>query len=172
MRKVYFALAILAMLLGCGTSFAQQNCHDLSALNAQSLGPQGWFLVPGSTRGVFDHQLLSPYFIDYIPGESAYPSIVAGRYWDFTQIWHFRDIHGNEIGTFTVSNYHSSFPLPIGKAGLGMYNGTGKITSGTGIFDGAAGKVHESGPFIIWFGEDGNVYGQYNATYIVRVCMN
>lgn len=53
-----------------------------------------------------------------------------------------------------------------------MYDGTGKITGGTGILDGATGKVHESGPYILWFGEDGNLYGQYNATYIVRVCMN
>jgi len=72
---------------------------------------------------------------------------------------------------FTVSNYHASFPLPTGKAGMGMYNGTGKITSGTGLFNGATGTVSESGPYIIWFAEDGSVYGQYNATYIVRVCM-
>ena len=172
MRNLYFALAILAILLGCGTGFAQQNCHDLRALNTQRLGPEGWLLEPGSTRGVFDLQLLSPYFIEYIPGESAYPSIVAGRYWDYTQIWHFQDNDGNEIGTFTAGNYHASFPLPIGKAGMGMYNGTGRITGGTGIFDGATGKVQESGPYMIWFAEDGNVYGQYNATYSARVCMN
>ncbi len=172
MQKLCFAIAILAILLACGSSFAQQNCHDLRAINTQSLGPEGWLLVPGATRGVLDQQLFSPHFIEYIPGESAYPSIVAGRYWDYTQIWHFQDNDGNEIGTFTASNYHASFPLPIGKAGMGMYNGTGKITAGTGVFDKASGKVQESGTYMIWFGEDGNVYGQYNATYIARVCMN
>jgi hypothetical protein len=172
MKGIYVVLAVLVLLLGCGPAFAQQNCHDLRALNTQSLGPQGWLLVPGSTRGVFDQQLLSPYYIEYISGQSAYPSVVAGRYLDYTQIWHFRDKDANETGTFTVSNYHASFPLPTGKAGMGMYNGTGKITSGTGMFYGATGTVQESGPYIIWFAEDGSVYGQYNATYIVRVCMN
>jgi hypothetical protein len=172
MRKLYFALAILVMLLGCGVGFAQQNCHDLRALNTQSLGPEGWLLVPGSTRGVLDQQPLSPYYIEYIPGQSAYPSPVAGRYWDYTQIWHFRDKDANEIGTFTVSNYHASFPIPTGKAFMGIFTGTGKITSGTVMFSGATGTVHETGPYIVWFAEDGSVYGQYNATYVVRVCMN
>ena len=172
MRKRYIVLAILVVLVGCGAGFAQKSCHDLRALNTQSLGPEGWTLAPGSTRGVFDGQLLSPYFIEYIPGQIAYPSIVAGRQWDFTQIWHFRDKDGNEIGTFTASDYHASFPLPPGKAGMGTYNATGRISSGTGMFDGATGTVHESGPYIIWFAPDGSVFGQYNATYVVRVCMN
>jgi len=74
MARIYFALAIIVVLLGCATGFAQQNCHDLRALNTQSLGPAGWLLVPGSSRGVFDQQLLSPYYIEYKPGQSAYPS--------------------------------------------------------------------------------------------------
>ncbi len=172
MRRFCFAVAIVVMWLGCaGGAFSQQQCHDLRALNTQSLGTNGWLLVPGATRGIFDGQLLSPYYIEYQPGQAGYPNLVAGRYWDFSQVWTFHDKEGKTTGTFTVSNYHASFPVPTGKAGMGMYNGSGKITGGTGIFSGATGTVMESGPYIIWFEDDGTVYGQYNATYVVRVCI-
>ena len=177
MRRTYFAMIAIVVLLGFASpALAQSKCHDLRALNTQylavdPLGNGGWSLVPGTTSGVVDWQQLSPYFIEYIPGNSAYPNAVAGRYWDFTQIWHFNDQNGVEIGTFTVGSYHASFPLPTGKGGMGNFVGGGKITGGTGIFEGASGSLNENGPYLIWF-ENGWTYGRYNATYIARVCTN
>jgi hypothetical protein len=178
MRKLGFAIAVLGALSGlAGVAFAQDGCHDLRALNSQTLtidplGNGGWGLLPGATTGILDGQELSPNYIEYIPGKAAYPNAVAGRYWEYTQVWHFNDKNGRETGTLTVTDYHASFPVPTGKAGMGTYTGTGKITSGTGLFLGATGTVHESGPYLFWFSEDGWMFGKYNATYVVRVCTN
>jgi hypothetical protein len=174
MRKVFVAITTLGLLLTAAVALGQ-TCHDMSALNSQTLmidpgGNGGWSLVPGTTTGILDTHSFSPNYIDYIPGQSAYPSRVAGRYWEYTQIWHFNDKDGKEIGTFTVTDYHASFPVPTGKAGMGTYNGTGKITGGTGIFQNATGTVHENGPYLFWFSEDGWMFGKYNATYVARVC--
>lgn len=176
MRKAEMAvLVVLIVLLGCASGFCQ-SCRVLYALNTQSLavdpeGSGGWNLVPGTTKAIFNWQEFSPDFIEYVPGNAAYPSAVAGRYWDFKQVWHFVDKNSKqEIGTFTITHYRASFPLPAGKAGMGTLNGGGDITSGTGIFEGVTGTLNETGPYIVWFGEDGWTYGQYNATYTARLC--
>lgn len=175
-NKLGLITAVTAVLLiGCSIAMAQSKCHTLRALNTQTLAvsPTGdgtWYLAPGTTSGIIDWQEMSPYMIEYIPGDAAYPNAVAGRYWNFTQKWYFNK-DGSEIDTFTVSDYHSSFPLPAGKAGMGTYNGSGKITGGTGIFEGVTGTVSENGPYLIWFTEDGWTLGTYQATYNVRICM-
>ncbi len=172
MARTLIAIAMMVILLGCVTgAFAQENCHDFRALNNQTYtDATSWVLVRGTTTGLLDQQPLSPDYVEYIPGNFAFPSAVAGRYWAFTQIWYFNDQNGNQIGTFTVTDYHSSFPIPTGKAGLAIYNGNGKITSGTGIFDGATGTLNESGPYLFWFEADG-FHGKYNATYVAKICM-
>ncbi len=175
-RSGLITTLVTVLLAGCSVAFAQSNCHTLRALNTQTLavspiGEGSWYLEPGTTSGIIDWQEMSPNMIEYIPGDAAYPNAVAGRYWNFTQIWYFNDKNGHEIGTFTVTDYHSSFPLPAGKAGMGTYNGSGKITSGTGMFEGATGAVSENGPYLIWFTEDGWTHGKYQATYNVRICM-
>lgn len=179
MTKTHLAIIMTVIMLGCALgASAQQNCQDLRALNTQTLsvdpqGNGGWLLLPGATTGVLNGQPLSPHYIEYIPpqeGGSAYPNAVAGRYWDFTQKWYFQDANGHEVGTFTVSAYHASFPVPTGKAGMGNFVGSGKITGGTGIFEGASGSMTETGPYLLWFTEDGWTHGQYNATYIARIC--
>jgi hypothetical protein len=180
MRRIYPAIVVIVLMFLTSAGLAQPKCVDLRALNTQTLavdplGNGGWNLSPGTTTGVVNWAPLSPNYIEYIPpasGGSKYPNAVAGRYWDFTQVWYFNDVNGNEIGTFTVGSYHASFPLPAGKGGMGNFVGGGKITGGTGIFEGASGSLTETGIYLIWLGEDGWTYGKYNATYVAKICMN
>lgn len=179
MSRTCISIVIVLVLLGCASrAAAQQPCSDLRALNTQTFaadpeGNGGWTLLAGTTSGILDWQPVKLNYIEYLPpesGGSAYPSAVAGRYWDFTQTWYFQDANGHEIGTLSVGSYHASFPVPSGKGGAGNFVGNGKITGGTGIFAGASGTVNESGPYLLWFTEDGWMRGSYNASYIARVC--
>lgn len=172
-RFSFFVVVSIFVLFAANT-FAQK-CHNLQILNNQTLtvnlitNEGDWYLDANSVRGLLDLQLVTP-TVQYIPGNSAYPSAVAGRYWDYQKKWDF----GNG-DTFTVGNYHASFPIPPGKAGMGTFNGTGKIIGGTGIFEGATGTESETGPYLTWVMVDGNgvpwLMGKYNATSVIRVCM-
>ncbi len=176
MRKFSCALAFLIMLIGCGSAFAQQKCRDLRILNNQTLmvnlitNEGDWYLDANSVRGLLDLELVTP-TMQYIPGTSSYPNAVAGRYWDVQKTWDF----GNG-DSFTVGNFHASFPIPPGKVGMGTFNGSGKIIGGTGKFEGATGTENEHGPYLMWIMVDGNgvpwLMGKYNATSVSRVCTN
>jgi hypothetical protein len=169
-----FVAVALALLVCSSSTLAQQRCQDFRALYHQTLmvnlisNEGDWIQDPDPIRGLLDLQPVTP-TVQYIPGNSAYPSAVAGRYWDYQQKWDF----GNG-DTFTVGNYHASFPIPPGKAGMGTFNATGKIMSGTGIFEGATGTEVETGPYLTWITVDENgvpwLMGKYNAMVVIRVC--
>ncbi len=176
LRLRFLVLAAALVLVFSVSVFAQQKCHDIRVLNQQTLkvnlltGEGDWYLDLDSIGALFDLQPVSP-TVQYIPGTSTSPNAVIGRYSNYQKIWDF-----GKGDTFTVSNYHATFPVPPGKAGLGTFNGTGKITGGTGIFEGATGTETESGPYVTWPTVDGNgvpwVMGKYNGMSIIRVCMN
>ncbi len=174
MCRARFMVFAFIMLVFGASALAQGKCHDFRALYHQTLwvnlntGVGEWYLDPDPIRGLFDLQPISP-LIQYIPGSSAYPNAVAGRYWDYQVIWDFGD--GN---TITVGDYRASFPLPPGNAGMGTFMGTGKITGGTGVFEGATGTENESGPFLMWTIVDDQgmpwLTGKYSAMVSIRVC--
>ncbi len=175
MRIYRYLLITIAAALVVPVAASQRTCHTFTAMNTQTLlvdpyGNGNWVVDPASFFAVLDEVPLNPVSLEYIPGSSLYPSRVAGLFKDFTQQWNL-----NGTDTFTVTDYHSSFPLPIGKAMLGMYTGTGKVTAGKGLFEGGTGMITETGPYMIWFtvDEQGGVWthGKYNALYTTKICV-
>ncbi len=172
--KFVIIAAVFVLLLCASSAFAQQKCQLFQALYHQTLmvnlitNEGDWYMDADPVRGLLGTQPVTP-TLEYKIGESAYPSAVAGRYWDYQQKWIFEN--GDY---FIVGEYHATFPVPPGKAGSGTYNGTGKIVEGTGMFQGATGTELETGPFLMWvFVDEYGVpwlTGKYNGMATVRIC--
>ncbi len=180
LKRLCFAIFAVVLILAFSDRALAQQCHDFRALYHQTLWVNldnnlgDWFTDPDPIRGLLDGQPVSP-TVHWIPGVSGGGKGVSGRYSDYTKVWDF-----GEGNTITVGDYHATFPTPPGNAGMGTFIGTGKISAGTGKFDGATGTESEVGPYLMWIAE-GEVSppceadkpcltGKYNASINIRIC--
>lgn len=182
MRK--FVVIFGLLLLIASTAFAQEKCQDLRALYDMNLfvnpdptlppeAQGGWFITEEPIRAILDQQGITPALEMKVPPIGTGHGVV-GHDNDAINVWHF------DNGTFTTGNAHAVYPNQPGKAGLWRYNGTSKISDGTGDFEGATGTLTETGPYIVWVEFDNStapcvagkvcIRGKYFATIIARIC--
>jgi hypothetical protein len=83
------------------------------------------------------------------------------------------DAQGRFQDTFTTYVTNAVFPIVPGKIGLGSYQGTHKIVSGTGRFASASGNLLMVGPWLVWpdpTSPFSGLYGRYSAEISGFIC--
>lgn len=175
MRRMFTLVLVLAAVILAATPQAlaqQQKCFEFRAIFQMSLrvdlvtNEGNWVVDSDGICGLLDGQKVTP-TLELGPTTSTYHGKV-GLDRGGTSVFAF-----NTNDSFTFGDWHAVYASSPGKAGMYNYQGLGKITGGTGIFQNATGSTTQSGPYILWVdpAEPTILRGKFNGAQIATVCV-